>query len=143
MKETKESYIKLKTEITTNVYKDKTVYVGRITESEEFTGIICQSSVSEEDLERHLIISLKAMLRFHEDNFQKLQRLAIFQSNKSDRQFWFRILGIGLTINTIKRDSKFQPIIVKGWKYLGLTRIQKTGLVIGNKLIFFSNAWNN
>lgn len=124
-------YIKLKIE---KEFTRDGNWVGSISESEEFKGIICQGK-TEEDLEKKLIISLKCMLgHLHNESIRYAQR-AIFIGNYSRRpgsgfHMWFSIIGLGLVINWFPRIK-----IEKKLSY------KSNGFRTGKLCIFFHNAW--
>lgn len=134
--ETKESYIKIKTIVMKDY--DGDYYVGQILEPEGLKGCITQAK-TEEELEKRLLASLKAMISFYESESTNLAKVAIFRGNKTENQIWFTIIGIGLMITRSKPDSVFSPKVLKGWKYFGITNTK--AMRLGNLLIFFHNCW--
>jgi hypothetical protein len=110
--------------------KDDEYWVGQITESEEFKCVIDQA-LSEEELKSRMVHTLRIILKFHQEENARLRKLAIFNGNAGRSQAWFTIMGIGLTINWMKR--------LKGESFICITK--PGGLRIGKLLIFFQNHW--
>lgn len=113
------------------------VYVGYFEAPEEITGLINQAD-SLEELDKNMMDSFKFLLKYYEEESRILNKRAIFRSNRSGGHFWFRIIGIGATVNWT--DGKYIKI-KRGWKWFGITSVE--GLRIGKLLIFFQNEWKH
>lgn len=106
-------------------------------------GLVSQGKTKEE-LKENMMYAFNSSISLYERQLDLLNKRAIWQSyyNKVGTGFsyWFRIIGLGMSISyspdrTIPfRDKNKKPI-----KYFGIN--QSGGLVIGNILMFFNNAW--
>jgi|SRR5688572_25809103 len=104
-------------------------YTGWINEK-HLTGCLAQAD-TEEQLKKELHISLQCMLEFYHQDSARGRKLSILRYNATKGQFWFTIVGLGLTINWLRR-YKDDPII-------GITK--PGGFRIGKLLIFLHNHW--
>lgn len=134
----KEDFISLKIEITESNEEGKTYYTGQIME-DGLTGCIVQGD-SEEEVKRRLVVSCKALIDFYRSRNNRLEKVAIWNSNSSENQFWFRMLGIGLTINYFK-NPLLKHLMKYGWEGFGITK--QNGLSLWKFLIFPQNCWKN
>jgi hypothetical protein len=106
-------------------------------------GLISQGN-SKEDLHKNMLDSFNSSISMYEQESNLLYKRAIWQSNYhkfgNGFSFWFRIIGLGMSITyspdktVLPRDKNNKPI-----KYLGINKAG--GLVIGNVIMFFHNAW--
>lgn len=94
---------------------------------EDLSGCVIQAD-TEEEIEKELRISMKIMLYYYYSEHMKGQQRAIWRSNWSKSQFWFTIVGIGLTFYWRPKNLPFKP--PKG-----------LGLWIGRLRITFTNNW--
>lgn len=97
-----------------------------------------------EDAKANIKKSFDASMGFYERQFSLLNKRAIWLSNYSKHgkgfSLWFKILGLGLTINYMpNRNTPFLSKNRNPIKFIGINNAG--GLVIKNLLIFATNAW--
>lgn len=106
-------------------------------------GLVSQAK-SIEDAKVKIKNAFDASISFYERESELLRKRAIWMSNfRKDEggfHFWFRIIGLGLTINYFsKREIPMVDKNNKPIKFIGINRAG--GLVIKNLLIFKMNEW--
>lgn len=102
---------------------------------ELFAGIVTQGKTEQEAKER-LYAGLKSWMSMSKRDHRMLNQRAAFISYRSKNHFWFRIIGLGLTLNWLKGESVER--IRKSRRAIR----PKNSIRIGRLLIFFTNAWN-